>query len=316
MNNTRSFRPDRTDPHRGLQRQYADAIQQLRQSHEEFDHFIRALSHDMSANFMLLEGSFSRLKNLVSVPPRPEIGEAVVHVEACLRESKRFLDDLVGLAKTGKAHMEPSRVEVGQVLDEVLFEQRDLLQQRRVRVETRRPLPTVWCNEHRLKQVLTNLIRNAVRHGCDHQDPRIVISTAENWTGRPASVQQRLIAIRVHDNGPGINPKDHEAIFLPGRRLAGAAGYASGMGLAIAKKVVEHYGGSIRVDSACHYGTAMVFCLPAPPEVAETPQSEPRTVAELAGRSLGRDAPHQDPTSHRHQATPQPWGPRSRPRDG
>lgn len=314
MNHARPSRPDRTDPRRGLQRQYADAIQQLHQSHEEFDHFVRALSHDMSANFMLLEGSFSRLKSLISVRPRTDVEEAVTHVEACLRESKRFLDDLLSLAKTGKAHMEPGRAEVGRVLEEVLFEQRDLLQERHVRVEVRRPLPAVWCNEHRLKQVLTNLIRNAVRHGCDRQEPLIVVSTAESWNGRPGSVQDRLTAIRVHDNGPGIDPKYHDEIFLPGRRLPGAAGDGSGMGLAIVKKVVEHYGGSVRVDAACRDGTAIIFCLPPPPEDVEVPQPEARTTTELAGRNLGRDSAHQDPHVHHHQVASQPWRPYGRPR--
>lgn len=314
MNRTRPSRPDRNDPRRGLQRQYADAIQQLHQSHEEFDHFVRALSHDMNANFMLLEGSFSRLKSLVAKPSRPDVEEAVTHVEACLRESKRFLDDLLSLAKTGKAQMEPGRVEVGRVLEEVRFEQRALLEEYHVRLETRPPLPAVWCNEHRLKQVLTNLIRNAVRHGCDRQQPLIVVSTAENWNGRPGSVQDRLVAIRVHDNGPGIDPKYHDEIFLPGRRLPGAAADGSGMGLAIVKKVVEHYGGSVRVDGACRYGTAIVFSLPPPPENGELPRSEVRATAELAGRNLGRDAAHQDPPLRHHQVVSQPWGPYGRPK--
>lgn len=315
MNHTRPARTDRPNVHRGLERRYADALQQIRQSHEDFDHFVRALSHDMSANFMLLEGSFSRLKQLLPTSLRPEAGEAVVHVEACLLESQRFLDDLVCLAKTGKAYMEPSRVEVGRVLDEVLFEQRELIQQRKVRVEVRRPLPAVWCNEHRLKQVLTNLLRNAVRHGCDPQEPLIVVSTAEHWSGRPGSAQNRLLAFRVHDNGPGIDPKYHEDVFLPGRRLPGAVGDGSGMGLAIARKVVEYYGGSIRVDSFCHDGTAVIFSLPAPADEPELTTPEPRTVAELGGRNLGCDAPHQDPAGHRHQSPPQSWSPRSRPRD-
>ena len=308
-------RPDRTGQHWELQRQYAQAIQEIRRTHEEFDHFVRALSHDMSANFMLLANSFARLKSLVAEPRRPELEEAVAHVQACLRESKRFMDDLVGLARTGKAQMEPGRVEVGRVAEEVLFEQRDLVQERHVRVEVRRPLPPVWCNEHRLKQVLTNLIRNALRHGCDPQQPMIAVSTAESWNGRPGSAQNRLIGLRVHDNGPGIDPQFHDEIFLPGRRLSRAVGDGSGMGLAIAKKIVEHYGGSIRVDPDCRHGTAVIFCLPAPPEDAEQPSLPgARTVTEAGGRSLGHDAPHEDAPSHRHQAVPQPWNSRSRPR--
>jgi signal transduction histidine kinase len=297
-----------------LRRQCNHALDELRRSHEELDHFVRALSHDMTANFMLLEASFGRLKGLLEDPPRADRQEAVTHVEACLRESKRFLEDLVGLAKTGNVQMEPARVEVGRVLDEVLFEQRELLAQRNVRVDVRRPIPAVWCNEHRLKQVLTNLIRNAIRHGCDPERPQITVSTAESRTGRTGGQGQRMVWLRVYDNGPGIGAEHLEEVFLPGRRLADAAGDGSGMGLAIARKVVEYYGGAIHVDPDCHDGTAMVFSLPAGPEVGTAmPPGERRDLAEAAGRCLGRDAPHEEAPGHRHQPLHQSRGPRSQP---
>ena len=57
-----------------LQQEHAHTLRALRRSHEELDHFVRALSHDMSANFMLLESSFSRLKRALDESSRPELG--------------------------------------------------------------------------------------------------------------------------------------------------------------------------------------------------------------------------------------------------
>lgn len=297
------FPPNRPPRQWEIQRRSVEPIDRQSRFPQEWDHLVRALSHDMTANFMLLEGSYGRLKGLLAEPLSAELQEAVVHVEACLRESKRFLEDLVNLAKTGRVDMEATAVEVDKTLDAVLFEQRDLLAQKGVRVEARRPLPTVWCNEHRLKQVLTNLIRNAVRHGCNPQNPQIIISTAESRTGRTVSRGRRLVLVRVYDNGPGIDPKYKDEVFLPGRRLPTAIGEGSGMGLAIAKKIVEYYGGSIYVDEACRDGTAIVFSLPVAPAggVAPQPLLQAERKAELHPRRLTAEAAHHERDRRLHQ---------------
>jgi signal transduction histidine kinase len=266
---------------------------------EELDHFVRALSHDMSANFMLLEDSFSRLKRSIDEPSPTDRVQLVAHVEACLRESKQYLHDLVTLAKTGRVAMEPSDVDAGAVLGEVLFEQRDLIQARRVKVNVPRRLPRVRCNSQRLKQVFTNLLRNAVLHGCDRRGPAVTISAkAVSRRSEP-----RLVALRIHDNGPGIEPRFHEEVFLPGRRLAKAAPEGSGMGLAIVKKTVEYYGGRVYVDPRCRNGTAIVFLLPHAVKhgCEEKTSREKRLAGKVGGRSLGTDSPHKRGELHAHQ---------------
>ena len=219
----------------------------------------------------MLENSFSRLKQRLAAPPPGDVVEDLAHVEACLRQSQRFLEDLVELGRSGSVRLEPRAVDLAQVVDEVLFEQRELLDQRGVELIVEPGLPTVWCNEGRLKQIVVNLLRNAVKHGCDRQSPRVTIgtvpavvaTTAESGTTPPGN------GFRIHDNGRGIEARYHQEIFLPGRRLAGADMEGSGMGLAIVKKVVDHYGGSVYVDPTCTAGTALVVALPPGPLAAE-----------------------------------------------
>jgi signal transduction histidine kinase len=266
-----------------------ELIQQLRRTHDELNHFVRALSHDMRVNFLLLENSFSHLKQRLAPRQPDDVVEGIAHVEACLRQSQRFLEDLVELGRSGSVQLEPRAVDLAQVVDEVLFEQRELLQQRGVEVIVERGLPTVWCNEGRVKQIVVNLLRNAVKHGCDRQSPRVTIGpdsaagAATDGSGRST----RWLAFRVHDNGRGIDPRYHQEIFLPGRRLADADAEGSGMGLAIVKKIVDYYGGSVSVDPTCAEGTALVVALP--PQPIETEQSP--SVAE-SGLPAGPHRPH------------------------
>jgi signal transduction histidine kinase len=252
-----------------------EMIQQLRRTNDELNHFVRALSHDMRANFHLLDNSFSRLKQRLGERPSEDLIQSVAHVEACLRQSQRFLEDLVELGRSGSVQVEPCAVDLGRVVDEVLFEQRELLQQRGVEVIVERSLPTFWCNEGRLKQIVVNLLRNAVKHGCDRQSPRITIGS-DTATGPDTDSRggaARGVAFRVHDNGRGIDPRHHQAVFLPGWRLADADAEGSGMGLAIVKKIVDYYGGSVYIEPARAAGTTFVVVLPPAPVTAGNPTS-------------------------------------------
>ncbi len=284
------------------------------------DELVRALSHDMTAYFMLLDHSLQRLKDsaipheahAAGVPPAPhaadryppepiepikalqpagtpeaatplaetlaqQFAEQFAHVEACLRESRRFLDDLVMLARTGGIEMAPSRTELSRVVQEALYEQRELLEQRGIQVTVDPDLPAVWCNAARAKQVLTNLIRNAAKHGCDAREPRIFVSrkrcqepnppqaneaSADGANSVPDTFFESLV---VYDNGPGIPASAREEVFLPGKRLLGAHPDGSGMGLSIVRRIVEYYGGRVFVDPDVRVGTAIVFSLPAAP---------------------------------------------------
>jgi signal transduction histidine kinase len=232
-------------------------LRRLEESERELDHFVRALSHDMNANFMLLDHSFRALRRSYGRAPLEGLTDGFSHVEACLKQSRRFLEDLVTLGRTGSITMEPGRVDVARVVQEVLFEQRELIDERRIELYVEEGLPIVWCNEGRVKQVLTNLVRNAIRHGCDKDFPRIRISPLPARDG-----DDHFAWLSVHDNGRGIPADAREEVFLPGRRLPGAHESGSGMGLAIVRKIVGYYGGQVFVDPNCARGTAFIVTLP------------------------------------------------------
>ena len=192
--------------------------------------------------------------------------EIAAHVRACLDESKRFLGDLARLARTGSVEMQSTRVGLAEVVDEVLFEQRELLAQRNVRVEVARPLGHVWCNRQRVKQIVTNLIRNAIKHGCDPECPAIHVAaeraqvSSRNRGGGP------LVVLRVHDNGPGIEPAQRQRVFLPGVRLRRGGGRGVGHGTGHRpqdRRALRRHGVGGR---ARRRGTAILVSLPSFPD--------------------------------------------------
>ena len=162
----------------------------------------------------------------------------------------------------------------------------------------------MWCNEHRLKQIISNLVRNAAEHGCRPDRPRITISSSiVDQTAQEEVSDARTVSIRVHDNGPGIDPKSHKEIFLPGRRLPQSASDGSGMGLAIVKRIVQHYKGTVEVDPDCPTGVAMVVSLPAGGHGRPRPHCEFPSTTDTSGQSLGHDIPHGHKRPRPHQAS-------------
>ena len=272
-----------------------EKVERERKTERDIDkeYLVRALSHDVGAHLMLLEFSFRHYDELArrladdaqpksllasndqkSEKPLPQtkrlklaspsqestaLGQAASHVTACVDEMKRFVNELILFAKTGSIDMEPSSVKIAKLVDEVLFEQRRLIEKRKIEVVVSAPLPIVFANPMRIKQVLTNLIRNAAIHGCDTELPMIVI--APEWVQTAHPHQAEMVGFSVRDNGCGIPQADCARIFDPGYRVSGNQNEGSGIGLAIVKKIACYYGGGVICRSNDN-GTTFIVTLP------------------------------------------------------
>jgi len=126
----------------------------------------------------------------------------------------------------------------------------------RVTLSGDRALPPVWADHDRLEQVFVNLLGNAVAH-------------ADGFTCVSVDTRHDAIAgvvvVRVADDGPGIPADLRDRVFLPHERGA-AAGPGVGLGLAIARGIVEAHGGTISLAPADH-GAAVAVVLPVEPAV-------------------------------------------------
>jgi light-regulated signal transduction histidine kinase (bacteriophytochrome) len=115
------------------------------------------------------------------------------------------------------------------------------------------PLPVVMADRGEMVQVLQNLLGNAIKYGADA--PRIhaeAIPRGGDWE------------VSVSDDGPGIEPRHHDRIFVLLQRLHRHDEVeGTGMGLAICKRIVETHGGRIWVDSEPGEGARFRFTLPA-----------------------------------------------------
>jgi PAS domain S-box-containing protein len=115
------------------------------------------------------------------------------------------------------------------------------------------PLPTVVAEPTHIMQLFQNLISNALKYRAKERRPEIDVSAERRDDGWVLSVK---------DNGIGIAPEYHDQIFGVFKRLHGRDVPGTGIGLAICKRIVDHYGGRLWLESEVGQGSTFYFSFP------------------------------------------------------
>jgi signal transduction histidine kinase len=207
------------------------------------------IAHELRTPLSVMQG---RLEGMLDgVYPRDE--HQVTQVLEDTRTLARLVDDLRTLAHSESGTLalakEPTDVEV--LLNETVsaFQPEALARNVEVRTKISGEIPTVDLDPVRIREVLTNLIANAVRHS-----PKAHVVELE------LEATTTDIVLRVADRGPGISPEDLPHIF--DRFYKGAASTGSGLGLTIARNLVAAHGGAIAAHARAEGGTIVEFTLP------------------------------------------------------
>lgn len=168
---------------------------------------------------------------------------------------QRLVADLLAYSRVGSQGKQLAEVDSRVVLEGVLEGLRGAVDEAGASIVVPQRLPTVMADGSQLRQVFQNLIGNALKFRADRA-PRIVIEARPRGDGWQFSVA---------DNGIGIEPRFHDRVFQMFQRLHEIGRYeGSGIGLSIAKRIVERHGGTIWVESTPGEGTTFHFTLPGP----------------------------------------------------
>ena len=169
------------------------------------------------------------------------------------RRMQRLVSDLLAYSRVGSQGKALVRVSAASVLDNALESLQRLIRESGAQI-TRSELPDVLADEVQLAQLFQNLIGNAIKFRSEAR-PEVVIN---------AVPQDNAYLFTVADNGIGMDMQYAERIFQMFQRLHEPGKYpGSGIGLSIAKRIVERHGGRIWVQSKQGVGTTFFFTLPA-----------------------------------------------------
>lgn len=216
--------------------------------------FLSALSHELQTPLAVIKG-FAGLLSDPEVQLKPEQAreKAAVIVEESDRLQKMIRQMLEATSiQAGGIKIRPETVALDELVRRTLRRLEPLARSRGVALEADLPedLPPARADASRVEQVLTNLVENALKHGA----------------GGSVKVQvqplERELRIRVVDRGPGVSPEDRTRIFGLFERGAETRARGSGLGLFIAKAIVEAHGGRIGVEGSPDGGACFYFTLP------------------------------------------------------
>jgi two-component system sensor histidine kinase BaeS len=234
---------------RQLVRGFNTMAERLERDEDQRRTLLNDVSHELRTPLTVIAGNIEAM--IDGVHPADE-----AHLSAILDETRvmeRLIDDLrtVALSEAGtlQLHREPTDPDV--LIDEVVRSFQGTAGTASVTVTADVPadLPIVDIDPVRIREVLSNLVANAVRH----------TPSGGTVTIRGDATADRLV-LRVTDTGPGIDPELLPHVF--DRFVTGAGSGGSGLGLAIARHLVAAHGGTIEVEATGSGGSTFRVDLP------------------------------------------------------
>lgn len=223
----------------------------LEHSNRELQQFAFVASHDLQTPLRAIAG-FAQVLEEDYAEAIDETGKQ--HIERIVRGARRMqelVDDVLELSRIESRCLPFEPVPLHSVFEEVLELLHESLADSRAEVSCD-TLPTVLGDRVQLRQLLQNLVENALKYR-SRNPPRIRVG---------AYRKRGLWTIAVRDNGIGIEPQHHEKIFEIFRRLHRANDYpGTGIGLAVCRRIVDRHGGRIWVESRPGGGSAFLFTI-------------------------------------------------------
>lgn len=238
-----------------------------KQAERAKNEFISTVSHELRTPLTSIRGALDLVLNKIGVS---EPGKIQKLLEMAARNSERLtllINDLLDLEKIegGKLEFGFKALDLAALCRRAVEDNEGFAQKHQVRLRLEGALPTAFArgDEHRLLQVLANLISNAIK-----------FSPAGGSVEVGLEARERAVRVGVRDHGPGIPESFRDRIF---QRFAQADSSdarekgGTGLGLSITKAIVERHEGAVGYESWAGEGTRFYFELPALEEVRESP---------------------------------------------
>ncbi len=233
-------------------------VTRLRQLESVRQDFVANVSHELRTPLSLIRSAAETLldgaKDDPAVAPR-----FLQMIDTHVSRLTVLIDDLLLLARLDSGHvqLDLTRLAVRSAVQEAIDDAAPVAQGRQVRLEnTVAPGLEAQADPARLRQVLGNLIENALKYG----------KPAGTITLGARAISSLMVEVWVRDDGPGIPLEAQSRIFERFFRLDKGRSReqgGTGLGLAIVKNVVQAHGGDVRVESSPGHGATFRFTLPA-----------------------------------------------------
>jgi PAS domain S-box-containing protein len=225
---------------------------------QELEAFCYSVSHDLRAPLRHVHGYVEMLREATTGQLSEKAQHYLTTITDASVEMGELIDDLLAFSRVGRAEIIGTSVELDSLVQEVIRGLEMAVKDRSI-VWQIAPLPTVVGDASLLKQVLTNLIDNAIKYSRTRDTARIEIGCAGE--------EARRVILFVRDNGVGFDMQYADKLFGVFQRLHRPEEFeGTGIGLATVRRIVSRHGGRVWAEGALNEGATfyVTLALPAP----------------------------------------------------
>ncbi len=226
---------------------------ELDRSNKELEQFAYVTSHDLREPLRMMTSFSQLLEQRYQGKLDQTADEYISFIVDGAARMQKLIDDILLFSRVTTRALPFAPVEMNKVLQDALANLRSSIEETKARV-TYEELPVVQADPSQMAQVLQNLIGNAIKFHREEEPPAVHVSASqegEEWI------------FSVKDNGIGIDPELFSRLFNLFQRLHPQNEYpGTGVGLAVAKKIVQRHGGRIWVESRPGQGSVFFFSVP------------------------------------------------------
>jgi len=236
-----------------MEKELIQALEELKRRNKELDDYTYTVSHDLREPLITIQGLSEMLYRKYGDKLDRSMVPYIRRISSASQWLERLVSDLLGLSRAGKKAGEFKEVKVKSVLGLSLKSIESLIRKKHIELKLPPEFPTIYCDKTGIQQVFNNLLDNAIKYMGSQSHPKIEIGWSKN---------KDHYLFWVKDNGMGIKREDQEKIFNVFYRGSGVSKEGTGIGLSIAKKVIENHGGKIWVKSKPGRGSTFYFTIP------------------------------------------------------
>ena len=228
-------------------------IAELETKNAELERFTYTVSHDLKSPLITIQGFLGFVEQAALAGNIEQLKADIARISGAAEKMHHLLSELLELSRIGRLTNPSEAVSWGDLAREAVNMTAGRLADRSVVVDLAPDLPVVYGDRTRLREVLENLVDNAVKFMGDQPHPRVEIGARRGG---------KETVLYVRDNGIGIESRYHQRVFGLFDKLDSKV-EGDGVGLSVAKRIVEAHGGRIWVESeGAGKGSTFCFVLP------------------------------------------------------
>jgi len=226
---------------------------ELEAANKELEAFSYSVSHDLRAPLRHIDGFAEMLWRTAGPTLEKENQELLKVISESARQMGRLIDDLLTFSRMGRSELKLMPIEMKPFVSQIIAELTPEEKSRKVTWKIGR-LPAVHADPITLRQVLVNLLCNALKYSSKRPESRVEIGARD---GRSE------VTFLVRDNGVGFDPRYAQKLFGVFQRLHSTSEFhGTGIGLAIVRRIIARHGGRTWAESAVDQGATFYFSLP------------------------------------------------------